>query len=102
MQTASSVRVGADEQLRVVVRVAGFHVEILQLLRAGSKARTPRKTVFVEFGRSQLSPCSTGVFRLNLQIQLHTPFLGNDFIVDAKLVVTDGVALKINHYNQFA
>jgi hypothetical protein len=81
VQTASSVRVGADEQLCVVVRVTGFHVEVLQLLRAGSKARTPRKTVFVEFGRPQLLPSSARVFRLNFQTQLHAPLLGNDFIV---------------------
>ena len=101
MQTASSVRVGADKQLRVVVRVAGFHMEVLQLLRAGSKARTPLKSVFVELGRSQLPPSSARVFRLNLQIKLHAPLLGNDFIVDGKLVVTDGVTLEIDHYNRF-
>ena len=92
----------ANEELRVVVGVARFHVEVLQLLRTGSKARTPFKSVFSEFRRSKLSPSSTRVFCLNLQIQLNAPLLGNDFIVDAKLVVPDRVALEINHYKRFA
>ena len=77
-------------------------VQVVQLLCAGSKARPPLKTVFVESGRSQMLPSSARVFRLNLQVQLDASLLSNDFIVDAKLVVTNGVALEIDHYNRFA
>ena len=38
---------------------------------------------------------------MNLQIQLHAPLLRNNFVVNAKLVVTDGVTLEIDHYNHF-
>ena len=102
MQRACAVRVRADEQLRVVMRIVCFHFKLLQLLRASFKARAPLKTVCPKLGGSQVSPCTAAIFCLHLQVQSHASLLRNNFVIDPQLIVTNGVTLEVNDYNRFA
>ena len=80
------------------MRIAGFDMEVLQLLCTVLQISPPRVLPGVERGRRDVSPTTAGIFGLYLKVKSAArPVLGDDFLIDTKLVVADRMPLEIYH-----
>ena len=81
-QTAAAIGVRDREQLRIIVRISSSNVQILKLLGASPQISAPQMVARHKLSRSNASPATAGILRLNLQVKPTKSIFRHDLVVN--------------------
>ena len=81
-QTAAAIGVRDREQLRIIVRISCSNVQILKLLGASPQISAPQMVARHKLSRSNASPATAGILRLNLQVKPTQSIFRRDLVAN--------------------